>query len=149
VRRFSIVPLFLVLGLAGCDLALEPGYDRQDFEGYYTYSGRVEGDSRYNVIGSIRVTDQWRDEAFVLIDWVYREGTRPLLDISSRSPALARIDSRGNIRFVFEGEFRHDGRWIPFELTHEGRLRGGTLNGEWHLWTGLRTDERGTFTARR
>jgi hypothetical protein len=150
LRRLTPIPIPLLLAvlLAGCDLALEPGETR-NYEGYYTYTGRVDGTSRYNVVGAIRIVDQWRDEAYVTIDWVYREGTRSLLDIQSSTPARARIDSRGNIRFVFEGEFRHDGRWVRFELEHEGRLSGRNLTGDWWLWTSLHTDESGTFTARR
>jgi hypothetical protein len=149
MRKFLLVPLLMALALAGCDLALDPDGRHDNFEGYYSYSGRVDGTSRYNVIGGIRISDQFRDEAYVTLDWVYREGNSALLDISSRQPARARIDARGNIRFVFEGEFRSDGRWVPFELVHEGRVRGNTISGEWRLWTGLRTDETGTFTARR
>jgi hypothetical protein len=140
----------LVLAAAGCDIPLYPVYDDfHDFEGRYFYSGEVHGAWQYNVIGTIRITHQHYDEARVTIDWRYREGSRTLLELRTESPAVARIDRHGRIRFDFFGEFYFAGQWIPFELEHRGRLHRHTITGTWYLWTGLNTEESGSFEARR
>lgn len=149
--RYALIVPMLALGLAGCDMALGPGDG--NFHGRYSYSGTVDGTSRYRVTGSLRIDQIYHDEALVDIDWRYMEGSYEVLRIRSDRPARAFVSRDGWISFEFVGELRlRDGRWVPFELYHDGRLRGRTITGDWYLWTdiGFRgTEDSGRFTARR
>jgi hypothetical protein len=151
MRQALLAPILsLAVVLAGCDTALGPGDGR--YEGRYRYTGTVDGTSRYNVTGTLRITQQYFDEALVSIEWRYREGSQTLLELRSDQPARARIEHDGYIRFDFEGEFLYDGRWIPFELQHDGYIHGRRITGDWYLWTGLGfrgTEEWGRFSAQR
>jgi hypothetical protein len=149
MRKALIAPI-LGLVLVGCDMGIGPGDGR--YEGRYSYTGTVDGTSRYNVVGTLRIEQHRFDEALVSIDWRYRDGNQTVLELRSDRPARALIDHDGYIRFDFEGEFRYDGRWVPFELRHDGYIQGRRITGDWYLWTGLGlrgTEEWGRFSARR
>jgi hypothetical protein len=150
MRNALIVPL-LAVGLTACDMALGPGTGQ--YQGRYSYSGSVDGTSRYHVTGTLRIEQFHYDELLVSIDWRYMEGSRQVLRIRSDQPARAYVSHDGWISFEFVGDIRtSDGRWVPFELFHEGRIRGRTITGDWVLWTdvGWRgTEDWGRFTARR
>lgn len=135
--------------LAGCSDYDVYGPDRHDFEGYYTYAGTVEGRFGHTVTGEIVITRQYRGEADVSIDWTYWEHGEPIFRIVTDYPAVADLDRDGYITFDFEGELYLHGRPAWFRLTHDGRLSGRTIYGEWRLRTDLPSTDYGSFTATR
>lgn len=142
------IVLIAALVLPACDRwdVVGPG---RGFEGDYTYAGTVDHEFGDAVIGSLFITRQRGGRAYVDIDWEYLDRGVSVIRIVSDEAAIADIDRDGFIAFDFEGDLFIDGARTFFRLTHDGRLRGRTLTGEWRLDTDLPTNDRGTFTAHR
>lgn len=137
----------IVLVVAGCDDVI--GIGNRDFEGFYSFAGTVDHEIGDAIVGTFSITRQRRHRAEVVIDWSYLDNGQEIIYISTDQPAIADLDSDGDIFFEFEGEIFLDGEWWPFRLTHDGNLRRGTMTGWWELSTGLPTTDSGTFTAQR
>lgn len=148
MQRSWFVLALALLPLAGCDWDFY-GVDRRDFEGVYNLAGTVDGELGDAVVGSLTITRQRGGRADVTIDWSYLDRGDEIIRIETDTPAEADLDGDGDIDFEFVGELFIDGEWWPFRLTHDGRLRGNTMNGFWRLTTDLPTDDSGSFTARR
>jgi hypothetical protein len=150
MRRTAAAAFLLSAALAtgACDIYL-PEDGVPSVVGTYDYQGSVDGSRNYTVRGTLRIRNQWRDQADVDIDWRYLDRGTTVARIQSHRPAIARIDSYGNIRFDFDGDITIDGRRTWFDLRHDGRINRRTISGDWSLRTGLQSRESGPFTARR
>jgi hypothetical protein len=148
MQRFRLVLALAILPLAACDWDVY-GVDDRDFEGVYNLAGTVDGELGDAIVGSFTITRQRGGRADVTIDWSYLDRGEEIIRIETDSPAEADLDRDGYIDFEFVGDLFIDGEWWAFRLTHDGRLRGNTLNGFWRLTTELPTDDAGSFTARR
>jgi hypothetical protein len=146
MRRVLLIPV-AVLALSACDDdGFGPG---EDFQGSYSYEGNVDGRPGHYIEGDFRISRQRNNTAEVTIDWEYFDQLGSVVRIQSEVPAIADIDSFGNIRFDFEGDLFIDGQRVFFRLEHDGQLSGRTIFGDWRLTTALPTTDRGSFTARR
>lgn len=132
---------------AACDDVYGPG--RRDFEGFYSYAGTVDDALSDNVIGSLTITRQRGSQADVSIDWSYLDNGLEVVRITTDQPAIADLRSDGRIDFEFTGDIRDGNRLIFFRLTHEGRLRGNTIEGSWRFRTEYPTTDFGRFIAHR
>jgi hypothetical protein len=147
MRRALLIPAFVLLASACSDDVFGPG---RGFEGSYSYDGTVNGRPGHFIEGDFRITRVRGNTAEVTIDWEYFDQGFSVVRIQSDVPAIADIDSFGNIRFDFEGDLFIEGRRVFFRLEHDGQLNNNsTIFGTWRLETELPTTDRGSFTARR
>lgn len=148
MRRAILLSLSLLL-LAGCRDYDVFGPGGRNFEGFYSYAGTVDDRFGHTIAGEIIITRQYGGRADVEIDWIYYERGQPIFEIRSDRPAVADLDRYGRISFEFEGELFLYGDPVWFTLSHDGRLEGRSLFGEWRLRTDLPTTDYGSFTASR
>jgi hypothetical protein len=148
MRRAALLTAALLV-LTGCNDYGIFGPGGRRFEGYYTYAGAVEGRFGHTVAGELIIGDTYGGRADVSIDWTYYEHGDPIFRIRTDYPAVADLDSDGYIEFDFDGELFLYGQPVWFRLSHEGRLSGRTIYGDWRLRTDLPTTDYGSFTATR
>ena len=148
MRSATLLSVALLL-CAGCSDYDVFGPGGRHFEGFYDYRGDVDDHFTDRVDGDIVVSRQYGDRAEVVIDWTYYEGGDPLFRIQTDRAAIADLDRYGNISFDFEGDLFLYGRTTWFRLSHDGRLDGRTIFGEWSLRTDLPSTDFGSFSARR
>ncbi|MGH7502527.1 MAG: hypothetical protein ACREL7_12310 [Longimicrobiales bacterium] len=148
MQRFRFVLALAFLPVTACHWDAF-GIDGRDFEGVYSLAGTVDGELGDAIVGTITVTRQRGGRADVTVDWSYLDRGVEIIHITTDTPAEADLDSDGDIDFEFFGDLLIDGEYWGFQLTHEGRLRGGTMHGFWRLTTDLPTDDSGSFTADR
>jgi hypothetical protein len=148
MRSVTLLLVALLLS-AGCSDYDVFGPGGRDFEGFYDYTGDVDEHFADEVNGEIIVSRQYGDRAEVVIDWTYYESGAPLFRIRTDRAAIADLDRYGNISFDFEGELFLYGRTTWFRLSHDGRLDGRTIYGDWRLRTDLPSTDIGSFSARR
>jgi hypothetical protein len=149
MRRALLLSVALPLLLASCRDYDVYGPGGRRVEGYYTYAGTVSGKPGHTVVGELVISRQYGREAEVHLDWTYYDRDGPLFDIRTDVPAIAVIDGYGRIDFDFEGDLFLYGRRTWFRLSHDGRIDGRTIYGDWRLRTELSTTDRGAFTASR
>lgn len=142
------LPALLALSVAGCHGDVL-GIGERDFEGFYSLAGTVDLAAGDAVVGTFTITRQWGYRAEVAIDWSYLNRGEEIIRITTDEPAIAELHRNGDIYFAFEGDLWIDGGWVEFSLVHDGELHGNTVTGWWELWTGLPSEDAGTFTASR
>jgi hypothetical protein len=150
MRRHTAVLVFITAATTvttSCDDGF--GLDRRDYEGFYSYAGTVDDEFGDNVVGTIVITRQRRDRADVSVDWSYLDRGVEIIRITTDRSAEADLGSNGRIEFEFRGDLEDGLDLIGFRLTHQGRLRGNTIEGDWQLRTEYPSTDRGSFIARR
>jgi len=134
----------LAVALSGCDFM---SYD-DNVEGWYSYGGTVDDAPGYTVNGELRIHGQYHHGAYADIEWYMLDGTLEVFQVIADDIPVD-IDG-GRVRFTTWGDLElTDGGVREFELSHDARVGGHTMRGDWWFETGLPSRDEGPFTARR